>query len=798
MTRLLIVVSLAASSAVAIPLGCTGSATLGTFQLSVRPFSRGAPLSLKSVASVPAGSRLIWNPVHLIPQASGSAEISAVLVPASGGKLITLEPRKASTRTEWQLLERPQVIALIFGPQGLNEDKIKSLVTRNTDLLRQLAEYAEESSQVESLVQQLADAEQAGSSADGALKGISSQYGVSVQKLDPKASSNQQAGMLLKMMLPASGTYDPLATSSAQAQQSAGLAASVAGIFFGSGVGLAAGGAALFQNLKTVLFPNTEFRSAFEQSAGKDQMAFCTKSLSTKSKTRTAYLWAYSVPQLEKPVLSLAGEPHLPFGAKSTILLKAADGSPVKGLERAREWRLTPISSGSPIPVEGRPSGAASLEIDLAKAHVNPGDYRLAGTWDWDSLPVSGTLHLHPMGDFSRVSVARADRDKLIEGNANLSIELSGSDFEFLEKVALESSARDAKPAEIGFTLPLGKREGPQNSVTLHFDAAKQGSYRLLLTQADGVAHAVPLTILPPNPKISDLPIRINMGERRQPIHLEGSGLDRIEAITSDAGEIAGAPDARGWSGQIVPKSSLIAGQSFPLLLKVKGIENPLDVRNAIDIVGPRPRIVSVQKSLASVPAIEIRADELPAGIAAGLELTVNHLNDAVPPRLELDCATGDLRHPVSLAPGEPSSTARLTLAGPRALYLSVDPGAIGHAGCRLTATVVLDPEGRSEPFVLGRVIRAPSLDRFTLTSEKLGDSSYAGILEGRDLDVIEMAGWDAEHGLPVNSIPTPLPGDPSRQMLRIVLPWPSPAPHSPLYIWLRGEAQGRKTAISY
>ena len=57
-------------------------------------------------------------------------------------------------------------------------------------------------------------------------------------------------------------------------------------------------------------------------------------------------------------------------------------------------------------------------------------------------------------------------------------------------------------------------------------------------------------------------------------------------------------------------------------------------------------------------------------------------------------------------------------------------------------------------------MIRVPRLDKFTLTTEKIGDSSYAGILEGRDLDVIEKAGWDAQHGVRVESIPTPVPGD--------------------------------------
>jgi hypothetical protein len=66
--------------------------------------------------------------------------------------------------------------------------------------------------------------------------------------------------------------------------------------------------------------------------------------------------------------------------------------------------------------------------------------------------------------------------------------------------------------------------------------------------------------------------------------------------------------------------------------------------------------------------------------------------------------------------------------------------------GCHLAATAILDLEGLSDPFLLGRVIRVPRLDKFTLIDEKVGDSSYAGVLEGRDLYVIERVGWDAQN----------------------------------------------------
>jgi hypothetical protein len=795
---LLVALIAAASVSAAEPAVCVGTASLGTFQLSVRPFYQGSPLPLKSVAEIPGGARLAWKPMHPATQVSSSAEVAAVLVPASDGHLIIMEPRKAAEPTEWQLPDRPQVIALIFGPQGLSEGKIKSLVTHDTELLRQLADYAEQSSQVESLVQELATAEQSGGDADAVLKGFSSKYGVDIQKLHGASSSDQQAMLLLKAVLPTSTAYDPLAAQSAQVQQSSGLAASMAGLFFGNSAGLAAGGAALFEGLKTALFPNTEFRSLFAQSADNDGMSLCTKNAAPKAKTRIAYLWAYRVPQLKKPVVSLAATSHLPLGSKSTLAMTLGKGSTKDELEHARDWRLTPVSGGPSIPVVIRSTSADSLEIDLSKAKAPEGDYRLGATWDWDPLQIPGALHLSSYTDFTHVKLAPKEHDKLVEGNGNIAVTLSGVDFEFLEHVALESYARDAKPTEVGFTLPVGKRAGPQNSVTLDMDLPKQGLYRLLLTQSDGVAHEEPVTILPPNPKISNLPIRLNVGETREAIRIQGAGVERIEAVSSEAGAITGALESHDWSGEIALRTGLVKGQRFPLILKVKGLENLIVVPDAIEIVGARPGILSVQKSLTGDLGIEIAADELPAGTAAGLVLTVNHLHDTAPPRLELGCEAGDLRQSLTLSAGEPSGGTSLTFAGPGSLYLSVEPGVVGYAGCRLQATVILDPEGRSDPFALGRVIRIPRLDNFTLTAEKIGDSSYAGILEGRDLDVIERVGWDAEHGVQTESIPAPVPGDPSRQTLRVVLPWPAPGPHAPLYVWLRGEQTGRKTAVTY
>ncbi len=135
---------------------------------------------------------------------------------------------------------------------------------------------------------------------------------------------------------------------------------------------------------------------------------------------------------------------------------------------------------------------------------------------------------------------------------------------------------------------------------------------------------------------------------------------------------------------------------------------------------------------------------------------------------------------------------------GRGALFLSLGPGAVGQSGCQLAAKVRIPTAGVSDAFLLGRVIDLPLIDKFTLADEKLGDSLYAGTLTGKNLQMVEKTGWDAKTGYAVQGIATPVPGTPGEQTLKIALPWPSPSPRAPLYVWLRGETEARLTQARY
>lgn len=772
--------------------GCLGTVPLGKFRVSIAVPWKGAALPITDVNSIPTGARLVWDPVHLQPHFAQNGEIAALIITKTSGELLVLDPHKAGERTEWDLPRGANVVALVLGPDGLNMNKVRSLIANNVDLLPELAAYAQQTSQVESLVQALSDSEQSGSGADAALRGFSSRWGVVTPKLDPKAPTDQNASALLTALVPSSGTYDPLASGPSQMQQTTGLAASLAGLFFGNGVGLAAGGAALVTNLKGALFPNTDFRSVYAQSTG-GLMAFCAKPQAAKSRTRTAYLWAYKAPDLKLPSLTIDGPPFLPLGVKSPLKIKAAESSTTKDLPHASEWRLVP-SSGAAVPVSVTPA-ADSLTLDLTHSKAAAGDYELAANWDWDTFTI-GKVHLRPFADLAKARIEPASKDKLIQGSGVVTIQLTGADFEFVDKADLAAVSRThaaaAKPASLAFDLPDGPRKGEQTTLKVDIDTATAGAYKLELAQADGTPHTIPLTVLPPNPKITNLPIHVNAGDPEVALHLEGSGLDRIDSFTSDAGAISG--------GKLHLKRTAKAGDCFALTLHVHGLDTPIVAPKAIVVVGARPKIVEARKSQTADSGVELRPDELPAGAAAGFVLSVAHMtedSDAADarPRLVLGCRSGQARRSLTLSPAEPTPGATLSAAGADSLYLSLDPGLVGYSGCELTATLTVEPRGSSEPVVLGRIVRLPNLQKFTLSGESLGPNRYAGTLQGRDLDVVEKAGWDAQNGLPVNGIPAPV--SPTEQTLQIAVPWPAPAPHAPLYIWLRGETTGRKTRLT-
>ncbi len=848
------------------PPPCLGGVSVSTFRLLLQPEGKGPALPLSSVNLIRPGDRLKYEPIHIPNPIKDKAQIAILLVPSSalsseaanagagsasvgsaavgqkGGAtphaekskvkqkdLVVLEARPAKGPALWTIPTQAAVVGVVFGPHGLDVKKVSSMVEKNQDLIPQLADYAQQTATVEALVQTLSQVEQSptyGTDLNAALRGFSAAYGVSVSKLDTAAPTNQQAAQLLGAVMPSLSTYDPLTSErTAMLAQSTGLASSVAGLFFGTPVGLAAGGAALFENLRIMVFPDTDFHAAFTQSIPSDGLALCSKDQKLKPRTRPAYLWMLRVPDVGAPKASLPETRCLPLGWKSTIKIACANPSQLKNLPRVRDWELVSAGHSAEVPVTvklGEPDD--SMELDLSKTKLPEGQYRLVAKWDWDPMEVQGDINLRPFADFSHARLSPDSEDRLVEGTGLVSVQLTGADFEFVEKVALVPSDKAAGsspasallkddatlkaegfPKELSFTVPKGSGAGEQTTLDLDIDTAKlpAGSYYLKLTQTNGSNHDLGLVIHPPNPTLSNLPLRANLGETHQTFTLEGTGMERIEGISSDSATWTLAPVAadaqklreRKATLKLMPKAK--KGDMLDASLKVSDLQSPLKIFDVVQVVGPRPKITGVNESSSQATDVALRQGEIAAG--GPVSFSIQTENAGSNPGFELSCANqGDAKKSLSLHPGERAESAQLDFAGEGILFLSVDPGSVGRSGCQLEAMVSADEIGASQPYTLGRVIRLPHIQKFVLTDQKKSGDLFLGSLTGQELQVIEKTGWDSQAGYPVQGIPVPAAGDPQNQTLQIELPWPPPSPRAPLYVWLRGETTGRVTGAKY
>lgn len=791
---------------------CTGAMSVSEFKLAVQAPDAKSPLPLREVHAVGAGFKLLYTPGQLPANVNKKAEVALVLAPVNHGgtkkpQVVVLDPHSALTPAEWQSPVAVDVAGLVYGPQGLDKSRVKKLVRNDEELISQLAEYAEKTALAESLIQQLktssADAAAPSTSLEAAVKGLSGAPAAS-GTLDRTAPVNQQAAALLRGLNPAVATYDPLASSpTARVAQSAGIAASIAGLFFGNTVGLATGGAALAANLSSLISPNTDFRSSFAQPSSGGNLALCAKREAHEARTKIAYLWAVRIPNTPAPALRLKAVRYLPQGGSGEIPVELQKETAWASINAVKPWTLTAVSgpASAAVPVEGD-AKSQSIKLDLAKVHLAPGEYKLSGVWDWSPFAAEGTLHVAASPDLGKASIEAASRDKLVHGTGEVEVRLTGVDFEFVEAVKLQPAASDAKPVELTPKLLKGHAGGPQEtlSLSLNTTALPAGQYQLVLSQSGGKSAELPLRILPPTPVISGLPLRANLDENRQLLRLKGTGLDRVEALTSTSARIELSAEASGAAertAEVHLASGLHAGETVDLGMKVEGMTQPVLLKAALLVAPPRPRILAATMSRLPSLGIEQRPNELPADTFLTYSVRVARVGAQAEIRLACEdqfqtLAAQDLR------PGEKGSGARLDQAGAGVLFLSLLPGAIGQPGCELAATVETAAGGISDSWKLGRVVRLPHIDKLTVTDEKVADGQFAGVLEGEHLETIGKVGWDTTHGLPVDSLPAPVAGDALRQTLRIVVSWPSPSPQAPLYVWLQGEDSGRRTEIRY
>lgn len=818
------------------PQSCPAGKSVTSFKLLIKSAQGSEALPIEEINLIQPGDKLEYVPASMPaktadkeskgtksgkPKSAKAAEplkpkgpsrVAILLASATGsdaGHIEVLEVKPASVPQEWNVPVRASVVGLVYGPDGISEHKIDKLVKDNPELALKLTDYVEQTSKMEALVNVLSKYQQSApgtSNLQASLTEFSSQYGVAMPAVSSGETSDQQATQLLHALNPAFSS-DPIAQTSVTAQ-STGLAASVATFFMGPQFGLVAGGTVLLHELHTMMFPRAEFRAAFATSLSSSGMDLCSgKTTPSKQHTRVAYLWALPVPNAEAPSIHLSRTVHIPVNWKSAVEVTSATVSQLKLVPRLRDWHLvsSKVDVAVPVTVSVGPQ-SDFLALDLTHTKIPAGEYRLVAKWDWTPITLAGAVDLTNFADYSTAMLSPISRDALITGAGPVSLELSGTDFEFVKEVALLHTAKASPPAErLPFSLPVGEEGGPQKNMSADLDTAHlaPGAYLLRLSQLNGKTHDIPVTVHPANPVLDGLPVRVNLGQSEQTISLRGTALEHIEKITSaDAVWTLSTPIANSIGSRereatihLSPKAK--KGALLDAKIFVDGIEKPMDVSGVLRVAGPRPKILSARNSFASAAGIELHDKEIPARSEVSFAIQGEYFDSRS--RLHLECESpDDTLQPLNLTPGMRDGANALDFAGGTTLFLSMNAGAVGQSGCNLMATLTDANTGTSDPYSLGTIVRLPRIDKFTLTEEKIGDSVYAGILTGEDLQIIAKTGWDAKAPEPVQEIPTPVPGDPQQQTLEIAMPWPPPSPHAVLYVWLTGESQARATTIKY
>ncbi len=790
----------AASAPEAPPIvSCPAGGPLGAVDLRVQSPKGDQPLPFQNINHLSEGDTLLYAPI-LRGKEKRPGEIALVMVPAKReeGKdlLVVTDPKPADKPEQWKITQTISIAAFVYGPQGLSKRKVKNFLAQDDLLVAQLADFAEKTSQTEALVEALSNSESSSASVNAALTGFASQYGIAVQ-LDKNAPPAVQAETLFATMNPQLATYNPLASSTAQrAGQTASLATVAATLFFGSPIGLAAGGTAMLLDLRSIAFPDTQFRSSFTQPLPDSGLNLCGQRGPAPPHTRVAYIWASRIPNTPTPSIQIGSADFIPATQKSPVPVEVAEQQ-WKYLQRARGWSLVSGDNRKTPVTVLKLGNQKSLEIDLTKANIPPGDYRLAGYWDWAPFEATGQVHVRKLGEFTEAKLEPASQDQLLAKSGKIPVTLTGSDFEFTTKVELKKLGDEFATAEpVRFLLPIGLREGPQQQMDVQIDTAQldPGKYALLISQQDGRAHAVDFKVLPNPPKIDNLPILVNQGVAVQHYVLKGERLNllaRLEAPDAalDLSAAGTGQNERNLTVQL--KSNPQPGTLLPVKMYLQDRSEPMTLPEALQVTGPLPVLASSKLSLPPGMQIALHADEFPAGSI--LTAVVDAKNLERKSVLRLGCSD-DAAAPAALHIGQETATSNLQQLSQDQLFLSFDTSSL-PAGCLLEATIDNGQNQVSQPFPLALIIRVPQIDSFSLAAGTSSNGSRAYVLSGQNLEMIAKAGWDQTTGVDVPGLPVPVPGQGQKQSLAVNLPDPA-NPQPCLYVWLRGDKEGRVTTV--
>jgi hypothetical protein len=321
------------------------------------------------------------------------------------------------------------------------------------------------------------------------------------------------------------------------------------------------------------------------------------------------------------------------------------------------------------------------------------------------------------------------------------------------------------------------------------------GRYQILVSQDDGKARPIDVSILPNPPKIDNLPVLLNQGAATQHFVLKGERLQLLSKLECPIADFRLAdPSAGGTERNLTVqlKGAPKGGTSDAITAYLSDRTDPMTFPQAVQITGPLPAIASSRLSLPNGIAITLLPEEFPAGYTLTALLDVKNIRPQSV--LRLYCGEGVGAHPM-LHLGEQGATYSLQQLSPDQLFVSYDTSEF-PAGCTLLGQIDNGMDGKSQPVELAHIRRFPQISSFAAAGPVTSGSSLRPYeLRGFNLEMIEQVGWDSNVGQPIPGLPTPIPGQGQQQSLTVDLPDP-PSPKATLYMWLRGETAGRSTTI--
>lgn len=663
---------------------------------------------------------------------------------------------------------RVGVIGVVFGPQGLDEKRLTSLVTRDEEVINQLARYAEQTAELEITIGELNAMEEA----DEAVA-PPARYGTPEQALLA----------LLRSVNPAAASYDPF--SAGRRQGPSTKAGQAAEGFLDNAGAIVPGGGAL-TGLKGFLMPDTEFRSVFAQPEGTDGMTFCGHRVRARGRTRTTYFWASRLLGTAAPTLDLVGKPEIQAGRRNLVPVRLAADADTDSMDKFYEWRLEPTTGIGGAPQAARVKaipGSRALMVDLGEFKGEPGVYRLVNKWDWDSSAVRGELRVHAPHN---LKAARATREGAIFADSGIQhLRYDSADFHFVERAELVRPGgwRGARPLDFAVTGTAADRL----EVVLDSARLEPGRASLRLTTTNGLVEELPLDILPPIPEIEGLPLRANLGEARVRVPIRSAGLEQIESIRVTKGTSTYSNGVL----EVALPGDVKAGEYLSAQVALKGHTGSGTIARLLQVAPRRPRISEVKAAPISETSVTLRSGELPSDSMVSYSVKFEDAPGQSSISVECSDAVRTLTA-VKVRIGERTPLARVERMTENSLLLVVNP-AVGSTGCQLMVAIESEGSGKSEPVALGKVVRVPSLKGFDWLEEK-SPEGFQATITGQGLEVIEKVGWEASRGVAVSAMPLAMKGD--DQSLKVSLPWPPPSPHAPLFIWLRGDSEGRSSKL--